>query len=82
MTPAQRQAARLVRAAIRLSSRYAAAGNDRMARRAWNLASRLAYRCGGLSGATWAGGGYGGIVLADGLIAVSPVPLIEAREAA
>jgi hypothetical protein len=79
MTPAT--ARTVVRRAIRLSRNSADAGRPIAARRAWLLASRIAYRCGGISGATWAGRGYGGIVLQDGLVAFSPVPLVDRRAA-
>lgn len=67
----------LVRRAITLSRRYAECGNHRAARKVWLTATRLAGRCGGISGGSWAGDGYGAIVLDDGLVAVSPVPLVE-----
>jgi hypothetical protein len=68
-------ARQLVRRAIRLSRASAERGRTEGARHAWLLASRLAYRCGGISGATMEKGGYGGIVLTDGLVAWSPVPV-------
>ena len=71
----QSQASQIVRRAIRLSRRYHEAGNIVACKRCWNLASRVAYHCGGISGCSWAGGGYSGIVLEDGLIAISPVPM-------
>ncbi len=79
MVPAT--ARRLVRRAILLSRSSADAGRPIGARRAWLLASYLAGRCGGISGTLPAGGGYGAIVLADGLVAYSPVPLVGAEAA-
>jgi hypothetical protein len=68
-------ALRLVRNAIKVSRDLAKRGRIDGARRVWLMASRNAHKCGGLSGAVWAGDRRGGIVLADGTVAVSPVQL-------
>jgi hypothetical protein len=70
--------AALVRRAIRLARAAADAGHAPAARQAWLLAGRFAYRCGGISG-TITTDGYNFIVLKDGLVAASPVPVVERR---
>jgi hypothetical protein len=74
---ARTAAPRLVRRAIVVSRAAARRGNAAAARRAWSIAARFAMRCGGISGSAPAGGGYAGIVLQDGLVAVSPVPMLR-----
>ena len=70
-----------VRTMIALSRAHADRGNPEIARRVWRRAETLACRCGGLSGMCPLWGGYSSIVLADGLVAISPLPVIERRAA-
>jgi hypothetical protein len=68
-----------VRRAITLSRRAAERGYPDVARAAWILGERIALRCGGLSGSIRTLTGESCIVVEDGLVAWSPLPVVDGR---
>jgi hypothetical protein len=73
-------AVRNVRLMVNLARHYAERGNDEIARRCWKHAEWMAGRCGGISGTLpLTSGGYAAIVLEDGYIAFSPLPVRGGR---